>query len=65
FAIKRHPVTVAEYLAFLDAPVEEDRVEEALFHVPREKGTRPDDRSAACRLVGERFELAPDADGDV
>ncbi|MCB9596830.1 MAG: SUMF1/EgtB/PvdO family nonheme iron enzyme [Sandaracinaceae bacterium] len=65
FAIKRHPVTVAEYLAFLDALVEEDRVEEALFHVPREKGTRPDDRSAACRLVGERFELAPDADGDV
>ncbi|MEZ4337823.1 MAG: bifunctional serine/threonine-protein kinase/formylglycine-generating enzyme family protein [Sandaracinaceae bacterium] len=65
FVIKRDPVTVREYKRFLDALVTEGRTEEALEHVPREKGTPPDHPSAAFRLAGRWFERAPDADGDV
>jgi len=65
FAIARDPVTVREYLAFLNALVADGRQDEALGHVPREKGTRRDDPSAAFRLVGEHFEVAPDVDGDL
>lgn len=65
FAMERHPVTVRRYVEFLDALVAQGRSGEALEHVPREKGTRPDDSSAACRLDGDSFVLAPDADGDL
>ncbi len=66
FVMKRDPVTVREYLAFLDALAAAGRLDEARERVPREKGTPPDDPSAALRWnAGGWFERAPDADGDV
>ncbi|MCB9797643.1 MAG: SUMF1/EgtB/PvdO family nonheme iron enzyme [Alphaproteobacteria bacterium] len=56
---QRHPVTVAQYLAFLDALAAEGRAAEALEHAPR----RPEARGGAPLArpdAAGRFVLEPD-----
>ncbi|MEZ4321688.1 MAG: bifunctional serine/threonine-protein kinase/formylglycine-generating enzyme family protein [Myxococcota bacterium] len=63
--VQRHPVTNAEYVAFLNALVASGRTEEALRHAPRE---RPATEGELGPLIlgfdGRRFSLEPDGDGD-
>jgi serine/threonine protein kinase/formylglycine-generating enzyme required for sulfatase activity len=66
FVMRRHPVTNAEYLAFLDDLVACGREDEALRHAPRERAAS----GGAGALIYQRrpdggFALGPDADGDV
>ncbi len=67
FILRRHPVTNAEFIAFLDDLVATGREDEALRHVPREKaGTTG---QAGAMIYGRRadggFCVRADADGDV
>ncbi|MCB9687508.1 MAG: SUMF1/EgtB/PvdO family nonheme iron enzyme [Alphaproteobacteria bacterium] len=66
YVIRRHPVTNAEYIAFLDDLVAHGREEEALRYAPHERGA-PDRPGAQVygRDDDGRFVLVPDADGDV
>ncbi|MCB9758439.1 MAG: SUMF1/EgtB/PvdO family nonheme iron enzyme [Alphaproteobacteria bacterium] len=66
FVIGRHPVTNADYIAFLDDLVADGREAEALQHAPRERAARPGELGALCygRRDDGRFYLAPDAEGD-
>ena len=63
--MKRHCVTVGEYIAYLDALVLEGRRAEALERAPQQRGAADD---LPLRLFGERddgtFFSRPDADGD-
>jgi len=67
FVIRRHPVTNGEWIEFLDALVAEGRDEEALRHVPREKGGALGELGAPIygRDPDGRFFLRADADGDL
>ncbi len=67
FVIRRHPVTNAEYIRFLDTLVGAGREHEALRWVPRGRATRPDEPGAMAygRDAAGRFVLVPDAEGDV
>ena len=64
---KRFSVTNRQYIAFLDDLVESGREEEALRHVPRERGGAVDELGAMVygRDAQGRFVLRPDADGDI
>jgi serine/threonine-protein kinase len=66
FVARRHPVTNAEFLAFLDHLAAEGHEDEALAHAPRERsGTFGE---AGAMIYGRRpdggFALVPDAEGD-
>jgi formylglycine-generating enzyme required for sulfatase activity len=67
FVVGRHPITQAEYLTFLDALVDEGREADALRYAPQERGARPDAPGPQVygRTASGRFELRPDADGDL
>jgi len=64
---KRFSVTNRQYIAFLDDLVESGRQEEALRHVPRERGGTVGELGAMIygRDAQGRFVLRPDADGDI
>ncbi len=67
FSILANPVTNRQYLRFLNALVDEGRVEEALSYAPRELGRhreRPGPPVYGQREDGH-FELVPDADDDL
>ena len=66
FVIQRHPVTNAQWLAFLNDLVDRGLEAQALRHAPRERGATPEDPGALVygRDEAGRFHLAPDADGD-
>ena len=65
--VKRFPVTNRQFLAFLDDLMATGREDEALRHVPREKGGTVGELGAMIygREERGRFFLRPDADGDV
>ena len=67
FVIQRYPVSNQDYLRFLDDLVATGREADALRHVPRERaGTTGGEGSMIFGRTGDgRFELRPDADGDV
>ncbi|MFT5682791.1 MAG: serine/threonine protein kinase/formylglycine-generating enzyme required for sulfatase activity [Myxococcota bacterium] len=64
FFISRHPVTNAEYIAFLDDLIDRGFAEAALACCPRERGG-----SVGSMVYGRtdsgHFELIPDHDGDL
>lgn len=66
FVLRRHPVTHAEFLAFLDALLDAGRGEEALLHVPRGSDRRLDPAGVPVYPRGPdgRFFLGPDPEGD-
>ncbi len=62
FVVRKHPVTNAEFIAFLDALPHE----EALQHVPRERGgTKGEAGPMIFGHDGVGFHLRADAEGDV
>jgi formylglycine-generating enzyme required for sulfatase activity len=67
FVMRRHPVTNAEYLRFLDGLVARGREDQALRYAPRERpGTLHGDGALIYgRLPDGRFTLTADADGHV
>jgi len=67
FVMRRHPVTHADYLSFLNDLVARGDVAEAERRAPRERSTRPDQPGPICygRDGDGRFLLVPDAEGDV
>jgi len=67
FVIKRHPVSVGEYLGFLNELVGQGRGEEALAAAPRDRVVKEQARDAIIfgRDEEGRFVLRPDTDGDV
>jgi len=67
FVMQRFPVTNREYIAFLDDLVAQGREGDALKHAPRERGGTVGELGAMIygRDDRGRFELRPDADGDM
>jgi len=67
FVMRRHPVTNAEYIRFLDDLLATVGEEEALRYVPRERSSRPGEPGPVCygRTESGGFCLVPDGDGDV
>jgi len=67
FAIQIHPVTVRDYLGFLNALVDAGEVDRALSVAPRSRPTTPEDPGTllVARDDAGRFFLAPDGEGDV
>ncbi|MBW1877258.1 MAG: SUMF1/EgtB/PvdO family nonheme iron enzyme [Deltaproteobacteria bacterium] len=63
FVMRAHPVTNAEYLAFLEALVRDDRVEEALSHAPRAEDMVGDEADLLFAWLGDRFTLDPEDTG--
>lgn len=67
FVVRQHPVTNEEYIAWLDALVEEGREDEAIQRCPRAQGGSMG--RAGSPLYGRdsqgRFVLRPDAEGDL
>ena len=65
--VRKYPVTNREYLLFLDDLVQRGQEDEALRYVPRERAGHADDLGAMIygRKPDGRFELVPDADGDL
>ena len=67
FVMQQHPVTVEEYLVFLNDLWRTGRVEDAMKFAPRERPTRPGEEGEL--LVGfdpeTGFDVVPDAQGDV
>ncbi len=65
--VKRTPVTLRQYLAFLDDLVEQEGVEEALRWAPRPNLGRQADTAEleGVALVDGRFELVPTLDGRI
>ena len=64
--VRCFPVTNHEYIAFLDDLVAQGRQEEALRHAPRERAGSVDEQGALIYgFEGGRFQLRPDADGDI
>jgi len=62
FVIRRHPVTLRDYLAFLDDLLAQGRDAEALAHMPQEQHGGV----AGVALTGDgRFTVLPDPDGDL
>ena len=64
FFMETHPVSNAQYLAFLDALVAEGRTDDALAHAPRERGAGQEQGALIVGFDGTRFFLQADADGD-
>ncbi len=66
FAMKRHPVTHADFLAFVNDLMAQGRVEEAWAAVPRSQGGVRGSEGLPCYDFGEdgRFHLGTDAEGD-
>ncbi|MCB9679104.1 MAG: SUMF1/EgtB/PvdO family nonheme iron enzyme [Alphaproteobacteria bacterium] len=66
FFMGRHPVTHADYIAFLDDLVHTGREDDAVRFAPHERAA-PDQPGRMCyaRRSDGTFELAPDADGDL
>ncbi|MDP2314832.1 MAG: bifunctional serine/threonine-protein kinase/formylglycine-generating enzyme family protein [Pseudomonadota bacterium] len=66
FVMRRHPVTNAEYLAFLDDLVRGVREDEAIAHAPRERSGTFGEAGALIygRHADGGFALVPDAEGD-
>jgi len=66
FVMQKCPVTNQRYLRFLNDLVDQGRDDEALLHVPREKGGTVNELGAMIygRDAQGYFELRPDADGD-
>jgi serine/threonine-protein kinase len=63
FVIRRTPVTVGEYVAYLNALVQEGRRDEALRRAPRERGPTPDEQGALLvKKTDDGFE-PPDREG--
>ncbi len=62
FVIRRHPVTCAEYVAFLDDLVDQGREAEALRWAPREVGGG--EAILLGRTPAGHFQLVPDSQGD-
>lgn len=67
FVIRKHPVTNADYVEFLNALIAEGRAEEALRHCPRQPpGATMNDDSLLAYLLDERTGLyslkAPETD---
>ena len=67
FVIRRHPVTNAQYLEFLDSLVAMGREEDALRYAPRERAGIAGLQEGALIFGydGQNFSLKPDVDGDV
>ena len=66
FVMQRFAVTNRQYIAFLDDLVARGREEEALAAAPRERAAAADSTPPIYgRRPDGRFELVPDADGDV
>jgi len=67
FAIRRFQVTNTEYLEFLNELLREGREEDALAWAPRERPTTAGEPGTLLYGRGRRgrFEIVPDADGDV
>ncbi|MCB9780927.1 MAG: SUMF1/EgtB/PvdO family nonheme iron enzyme [Alphaproteobacteria bacterium] len=65
--VQRFPVTNRRFIAFLDDLVAQGLDDEALRHVPRERGGQSGEEGAAIygRDADGRFVLRADADGDV
>ena len=65
FIMKQFPVTNRQYIAFLDDLVTQGREDEAMQHVPRERGGTAGALGAMIYHYNEkRFSLQADADGD-
>ena len=66
FVIQRHPVTLEQYLRFVNTLVAGGREAEALGHAPRHRSGAAGQLGSLCfgRDEEGRFELATDADGD-
>jgi len=66
FVIRRYPVTNAEYLVFLNALVGAGQTERAVELAPRERARMGLNSQMVYGLDADgRFQLVPDADGDV
>jgi len=67
FAMRRFPVTNAQYLSFLDDLVRQGREAEALEHAPRERSGTEGELGALIyhRNDDGTFKLGRDADGDI
>ena len=67
FVVQRFAVTNRQYIAFLDALVTRGDEEDALRYVPRERGGSAGAQGSMIygRDDAGRFELCPDADGDL
>ncbi|MED5374637.1 MAG: SUMF1/EgtB/PvdO family nonheme iron enzyme [Myxococcota bacterium] len=67
FAISRHPVTNAQYIAFLEDLVAQGREQEALRYVPRERAGAHGSMGSQiyARTPTGGFTLRADADGDL
>jgi len=64
--LRRHPVTNAEYLAFLDDLAARGLADLALRRAPRERsGTVGAEGALIYAFDGRKFSLRPDEDGDV
>jgi eukaryotic-like serine/threonine-protein kinase len=65
FVIRRHPVTNAEYIGFLNDLLKQGRQEEALKYAPRERGGAVNEQGALIYgMEDAHFYLRTDADGD-
>jgi len=66
FVIQRFPVTYGEYVAFLNDLLDQEREDEALRHVPRERADANREIGAALLLrdEGGRFVLQRPSDGE-
>jgi serine/threonine-protein kinase len=66
YVIQRDPVTLGEYLEFLNDLVVSGREEQALLHAPRERGGRTGEVGAllVAHHPGKGFALEADAEGD-
>ena len=62
FVIQRFSVTNQDYLIFLNDLIKQNRLEEALLHVPREQSTKKEEQGKALYLMNEEgfFELSHD-----
>jgi eukaryotic-like serine/threonine-protein kinase len=65
FVIRRQPVRVREYVAFLDRLVEAGRVDEAMARVPREVDGVDTLGRSVLKLAGQSFEIAGDVTHDL
>ena len=65
FLVRRHPVTVREYLAFLDDLHAQGRTDEAFAWAPKERSAQERAAQLNVALEDGRFVRTPDADGDI
>ena len=65
FVIRRYPVTMAEFLEFLDDLVARGQIDEAMRHRPRDPSSSARAELGCVLGPGGRFRLVPDPAGDV